>query len=244
MTRGWPLSLSIVLVACGGATAPADAGRDAGLDAAVPADASTHDASRPLDAAADAASDARVTDADLDAQLGDGATLDASDGGARDASACATELLDIAPVASPHVALCSEITYDSNPPTSGPHYPAWAAYTTYTAPVPWGYLVHDLEHGGVVIAYDCPSGCDADLAALAAFLDARPADPICTPPLRARVVVVPDPGLGVRFAAAAWGHALRSQCFDLDALAAFFDAHYAQAPENECADGVADPSCP
>jgi hypothetical protein len=130
------------------------------------------------------------------------------------------------------------VTYSTNPPTSGPHYPIWAAYKTYTTPVDRGFYVHDLEHGGVVIAYNCPSGCDADLALLADFLSARPADPACTPPVKFRVVVTPDPLLDVRFAAAAWGAALKSSCFDLPALAAFLDAHYAMAPENTCYDGL------
>jgi hypothetical protein len=47
-----------------------------------------------------------------------------------------------------------------------------------------------------------------------------------------------DPLLDVRFAASAWGFALKSSCFDLGALAAFIDAHYARAPENLCADGI------
>ena len=48
----------------------------------------------------------------------------------------------------------------------------------------------------------------------------------------------PAPTLDVMFAAAAWGASLRSACFDLTALSAFLDAHYAQAPENLCADGI------
>jgi len=50
--------------------------------------------------------------------------------------------------------------------------------------------------------------------------------------------VTPDPLLDVRFAASAWGWALRSQCLDLPWLGLFMDAHYAQAPEDECFDGV------
>jgi hypothetical protein len=137
-----------------------------------------------------------------------------------------------------HVSACFPITWSTNPPTSGPHYPIWAAFKTYDAPIPRGFWVHDLEHGAIVIAYNCPSGCDAELAELAAFLDARPVDPQCAPAVKRRVVVVPDPLLDTTFAAAAWGWALESSCFDLAMLAPFYDAHYAQAPENTCADGV------
>src|SRR5258708_2170075 len=43
------------------------------------------------------------------------------------------------------------ILWDSNPPSSGAHYPIWAAFQEYTTPVPRGYYVHDLEHGAVVL---------------------------------------------------------------------------------------------
>lgn len=143
------------------------------------------------------------------------------------------------PVApSPHVAECSAVAYGSVPPTSGPHYPYWAAFKTYSAPIPAGYWVHSLEHGAVVILYNCPNGCDAELAALDAYLAAIPADPLCVPPLAHRYIVVPDPTLPFTFAAAAWGNGLTSSCFDLPALGAFISAHYAMAPENFCFQGT------
>jgi hypothetical protein len=162
------------------------------------------------------------------------------DEGGGDAEAgpdCETAVVAYPLVPGVHVPICSAIAYTSNPPTSGPHYPIWAAYQTYTTPVPRGFYVHDEEHGGVVILYDCPSGCDTDLAALAAFLDARAADPECTPPVRSRIVVTPDPLIPTRFAAASWGYALTSQCFDLGALASFIADHYGQGPEDFCTDG-------
>jgi hypothetical protein len=139
---------------------------------------------------------------------------------------------------SPHVTACFPVVYSSNPPTSGPHYPIWASFKTFTTPVPRGFTVHDLEHGAIVISYKCAAGCAADLAALQAFVDARPADPLCALPVKSRIVITPDPLLDVPFAAAAWGFALTSQCFDLPALAAFIDAHYAMAPENFCFEGT------
>ena len=44
--------------------------------------------------------------------------------------------------------------YDSNPPSSGPHYPIWADFKEYATPVPDGYLVHAEEHGAVLLR-DC-----------------------------------------------------------------------------------------
>jgi hypothetical protein len=170
----------------------------------------------------------------------DGGALE--DGGAAsdaaDAGSCGAVEALYTPEPGLHVAVCSVIAYSTNPPTSGPHYPIWAAFKTYTSPVPRGFLVHSLEHGAVVVSYNCPGGCDADLAALQAFLAARPADPLCVAPLQNRFIVTPDPLLDVPFAAAAWGASLKAQCLDLAALGAFIDAHYAQASENFCFDGT------
>jgi len=165
-----------------------------------------------------------------------GSTMDAGDGAAP--PVCDTTVSKYAVDPSPHIPECFPIQYSTNPPTSGPHYPVWAAFKTYTTPVPQGYYVHDLEHGAIVITYNCPGGCDAELAQLATFLDARPVDPLCFAPVKSRVVVTPDPHLNVRFAASAWGWALKSQCFDLAILGPFMDAHYAGGPENFCFDGT------
>ena len=153
--------------------------------------------------------------------------------------ACNTTITQYAVDPSPHIPACWPVTYSSNPPTSGPHYPIWAAFKTYGAPVPRGFWVHSLEHGAIVISYNCPSGCAAELADLAAWLDARPADPLCLfGSLKSRVIVTPDPELDVRFAASAWGWALRSGCLDLSLLGPFMDAHYGHGPEDFCIDGT------
>ena len=155
-----------------------------------------------------------------------------------DAGPCGTTVDGYPLAAGVHVAVCSPIDHATNPPTSGEHYPYWARYKSYPAPVPRGFWVHDLEHGAVVVTYNCPDGCADDVAALEAYLAARPADPSCAAPVANRFVVTPDPLLDTRFAASAWGFALRSSCFDLDALGTFIDDHYGQAPEDLCADGI------
>lgn len=155
-----------------------------------------------------------------------------------DAAACQVTTTITAPVSSPHVTTCSEVVYATDPPTSGPHYPIWAKWQTYAAPVPRGFYVHNLEHGGVVIAYRCPDGCDAELAALATMVASLPADPLCALGVERRVIVTPDPLLATRFAVVAWGASLVADCVDVPAFAAFIDARYATGPENTCADGV------
>ncbi len=145
-----------------------------------------------------------------------------------------------------HVNVCSVVGYQTNPPSSGDHYPIWAAYKIYPAPIPEGFWVHDLEHGAVVLTYNCAAGrgdqasCDADVVAATAMLSSLPDDPACDAlgqGVRRRNVMTPDPALDVRFAASAWGWTLKANCFDKAVFEAFEKAHYGHAPEDLCQDG-------
>src|SRR5450432_2249594 len=115
-----------------------------------------------------------------------------------------------------HISCTKPTDYQTDPPSSGNHYSCWAAYQTYAAPIPWGNLVHSLEHGAMVIAYNCPSGCADDVANIQSFIDGLPPDADCAPTLgKNRIILMPDPMLaGARFAASAWTWTLRADCFD------------------------------
>ncbi len=52
--------------------------------------------------------------------------------------------------------------YNSDPPTTGPHAPQPAAWGVHDEPVPKEVPVHNMEHGGVVVWYNCSAG-DAPL---------------------------------------------------------------------------------
>jgi len=109
---------------------------------------------------------------------------------------------------SPHVAIGTDVTYSSNPPSSGPHYAIWAAFQEFGTPVDRRYYVHDLEHGAVVLLYNCallpgaadagapdagdasseaetsaeasvPSACDALVQNLRQLMSSLPEDPQC-----------------------------------------------------------------
>jgi len=54
-----------------------------------------------------------------------------------------------------HSSDISGITYNSNPPTSGKHFPIWAKKGIYDRVISDGYLLHSLEHGYIVISYNC-----------------------------------------------------------------------------------------
>jgi Protein of unknown function (DUF3105) len=147
-----------------------------------------------------------------------------------------------------HVPVGTVITsWNSNPPSSGEHYPIWGKWNhtnNATAPLPRGYYVHNEEHGGVVLLYNCPDGCQAEVGAMQSLMASLPADPLCTAPgVSSRIVITADPQLpsGVKFAATAWGFTYTSDCFDAQSLRDFIVTHYGQGPETTCADGVVYP---
>jgi hypothetical protein len=167
-----------------------------------------------------------------------------SDGGPSifpDAS-CLVEIDEPPLLPASHVPIGSTIQWSSNPPSSGPHYPIWAAYQVYTTPVPRGYYVHDEEHGAIVLLYNCgDAGCPDIVAALQAVSDAIPDDPLCTSAgegVRVRTVITPDPLIGSPVAAAAWGWVYKAQCADLPTLKDFALAHYGKGPEILCGNGT------
>lgn len=107
--------------------------------------------------------------------------------------------------------------YASNPPTSGPHTPYTAPWGVHRKPVPNEVLLHNLEHGGIVIGHrcaDCPDLVN-ELAELAADYP--------------RVIVAPNPDLPTPIALSAWGHALAIEALDepaRQAIAAFLERHH------------------
>lgn len=137
-----------------------------------------------------------------------------------------------------HVPVCSELDYPLHPPAGGPHYGVWADFAIYEDPVPWGFLVHALEHGAVILAHNCEGECPEVRAAFER-IHAERDDPGCrTHPNGSRIIIVPDPTLETPIVALAWEHVYQATCLDEPSLRAFVDAHYAQAPENICAPGM------
>jgi hypothetical protein len=160
--------------------------------------------------------------------------------GSIDGAQCTTTIELHADEGATHIPCTTPTDYMTEPPSSGNHYTCWAAYQTYTSPIPWGNLVHSLEHGAIVIVYNCPDGCDADVANIQAFIDGLPLDSDCAPTLgKNRMILIPDPdpNLGVRFAASSWDWTLRADCFDPVAFRQFFDDHYDHGREVICSDG-------
>jgi hypothetical protein len=134
-----------------------------------------------------------------------------------------------------HVLEGSAITYASNPPASGPHYPVWARYQAYTTALDRGYWVHNLEHGAIVMLYrpDTPA---AVVSALADAYRSLPVDPQCG---HTRALLTPDPLLPrpmIAVIAADW--LLTTDGVDGTSIRDFTLAHRGRGPENICQGGT------
>ena len=105
--------------------------------------------------------------------------------------------------------------YNSFPPTSGPHYPQPAIWNVYDQPVEQFRLVHNLEHGGVIVQYG-DKVSQAQVSRIVTWYSAEPN----------AVVVAPLPALGGEIALTAWTHLMTcSSGFDEKAFTSFRDAY-------------------
>ncbi len=87
----------------------------------------------------------------------------------------------------------AKVKYNSFPPSSGPHFNSPAPWGLYPDPVKQPILVHNLEHGGIVIQYG--SGVsEGDVQKLESFYQDDPYG----------LVVAPYPKLGAKLALTAW----------------------------------------
>jgi hypothetical protein len=129
--------------------------------------------------------------------------------------------------------------WNTNPPTSGPHWGIPVVYGAYETPVNQAQLVHNLEHGAVFIQYGAqvPSATVDQLMEF--YADHRKG-----------TVVAPLPALGRTIALGAWivpsrlggakGDGALATCtrFDGSAFAAFLSAFQFEGPERFSPDSM------
>ena len=121
--------------------------------------------------------------------------------------------------------LSSDFRYNSYPPTSGPHYPpgpkAPAVWNLYDKPVDETALVHNLEHGGVVVQYG------SDVAAstvqqITQWYQASP-DGLVVAPLSPSIQATPPPNPSKKIFVTSWTHLMTCSTFDKGAFDRFRD---------------------
>jgi hypothetical protein len=122
-------------------------------------------------------------------------------------------------------------SYQSRPATSGPHWNvaglAPMNWGVYNDPVPEPAVVHNLEHGGIVIWYQSTAS-EADIAALTQFTQQQ------LNTTQSKVILSPWAGadFGHPIAVTAWNWLLYLDTADIDQVRAFQNDHPANdAPE-------------
>jgi len=134
-----------------------------------------------------------------------------------------------------HVDPSTTPTYKFYPPTSGPHYSLQGS-----APVPWqtidnlveGQFVHNLEHGGIAILYNCPSGndCTTLKTQLENYVkNLAPAEPQFG---EVKLVITPySKGMQKKIALVAWHYVDFLDAYDQNEITRFYENHVDKGPE-------------
>ena len=128
-----------------------------------------------------------------------------------------------------HVNQGSPLEYKSDPPASGTHYPTWIRSGIYAEPQETGNWVHSLEHGYIVILYNCPGDCPGLQEQLKQFYEAAPKSSRYG---YQKLVIAPYPTLSHPLAALAWDHILDLDQFDAGQLSSFYQAYMDHGPED------------
>ena len=108
--------------------------------------------------------------------------------------------------------------YNSNPPTSGPHAPTAAPPGIYREPIAKEVLVHSMEHGTVLVLYNCPQGCDDLRQQLEDLVREYGEDDRL-------VLVAPYPDMDATIALVAWTRLDTFDQFDEGRIRRFIEAH-------------------
>lgn len=114
----------------------------------------------------------------------------------------------------------SHPAYNSNPPASGWHYPSTAAWGFHNSALPDELLIHNLEHGGIWIAYkdDQDSAVVDPLVALAREFPRK-------------LVITHRPANDSPIAVVAWDHVMKLDRFDRAAIVDFYNRFKNKGPE-------------
>lgn len=117
----------------------------------------------------------------------------------------------------------SQTEYNSNPPTSGPHLERWVKPGIYTTPQSEGELIHSLEHGYIIISYNCEEDACKTLI--------QQLEQLAKKKKLFKLILVPRPELDTTIALTAWGYLDKFDEFDRKRIERFIDYHRDHGPE-------------
>jgi hypothetical protein len=130
--------------------------------------------------------------------------------------------LFVAPLNSSHVAQGNNVSnYNSDPPTSGDHWPNTGPWGISNNELDDELLVHNLEHGGIIVEYNCPEGCQDIVDQLTAIVSPYPV----------KLILAPRDNMEHTIAVTAWTRLLTMDAVDAAQIQAFIDAYIDKGPE-------------
>lgn len=117
--------------------------------------------------------------------------------------------------------------YSSTPAASGPHWPQPLGWGIYSTAVPQEPVIHNLEHGGIVVWYQADQVSAEQIEELEAWTRSWNGSE------RYKVLVAPwgEGDFGHPMAILAWTWLLNLDEVDTNLMDAFVDQHYGDAPE-------------
>ena len=131
---------------------------------------------------------------------------------------------------STHIAVDSDPgEYNSDPPTSGPHYPNEAQvgfYDTNSYQYPAGYLIHNLEHGYIIFWYNCGLLDEAACTDLKSQIKS-----VMDEVNNVKVIAYPWDSLDVPVAMTSWGRLQKMETFDAVQARTFYTTNLNKSPE-------------
>ena len=110
--------------------------------------------------------------------------------------------------------------YNSNPPTSGPHWVGVAGPGIKTEPVPDELVLHSMEHGAAVVWYQASLPESEILKIKEAFKNSS-----------GKKIMLPREDLDVPVALTSWGYLLKLETVDEAQIIAFIETNNDRAPE-------------
>ena len=139
-----------------------------------------------------------------------------------------------------HVDPSTTPTYKSYPPASGPHYSAqgvapvpWQTIATSSSPLVEGQYIHNLEHGGMAILYNCPTGADCTTLQNSLENYVRNLAPVEPTFGEVKVVLTPySKGMQQhKVALVAWDYIEFLDSYDQALITRFYENHVNKGPE-------------
>jgi len=130
------------------------------------------------------------------------------------------------PASRDHVAPGTNVDYETFPPVGGPHYDRPVPVGFYEQELQLPRLVHNLEHGHIVVYYDPSALTPAARDSLDRFVDRHDST-------WSAVVVAPYPGddPSADYVLTAWGAKLEMDGYDARVVRAFLSEYIGRGPE-------------